>query len=217
MAKQCEGCGYYTPSNEPTACPGCDAALKFTFLPPAGKPAAPLVGLPTNAVDELSRRQRAAGGSRIHWGLVKAVCAALFTVGVMGVRFYFKQQARDEEAAETAAFASGLVKPGMHISHAARILDTGSGMHAPGRTRLRDRFDEDDDSDGSIETNDVKVTWRDGYVTEVEAKSSGTVRRRVTVTTGPAPRAEDEGVTDPETGEVTHPGERVIARPNGTR
>lgn len=221
MAKQCEGCGFYSASNDPTACPECAGALKFTFLPPAGKAAAPLAGLPTDPVNELSRRHRAEGGSRIHWGLVKAVCAALVTVGIMGVRFYLRQEARAEREAEQTEVAGRVVKPGMHISEAARIMEGGSNMPR-WRGSARHAFDEDDDSDGTMEVNDgrtdLKITWRNGYVTSVEGvggTSGGGTRRRSTVVT--ADPDDDGGVTDPQTGEVTHPAERVIARPNGTR
>jgi hypothetical protein len=183
MPKLCEGCGFYSADNDPTKCPSCDAALKFTFLPPAGKPAAPIKGLPTDPVQELARQHRAAGGSRINWMLVKAVCAALVTVTVMGVRFYLKMEARDEREAQQTA-AAEKIRPGMHISQAGRLLEAGSNM-PQWRGSIRHDFDPDDDSDGSMEVNDgrndLKITWRNGYVTSVErAGGSGGTRRRST-------------------------------------
>jgi hypothetical protein len=48
----------------------------------------------------------------------------------------------------------------------------------------------------------------------VGGNGGGGTRRRATVTTADP---DDEGVTDPQTGEVTHPAERLIARPQGGR
>ncbi|QDU24353.1 hypothetical protein [Urbifossiella limnaea] len=219
MAKLCEGCGFYTADNAPSACPDCSAALKFTFLPPAGKAAAPIAGLPTNATDELNRRHRAGGGSRINWLLVKGVGAALVTITIAGVRFYFKQEAREErEAQETASVER--VRPGMHISEAARLLEGGSNMPRwHGSTRSE--FDADDDSDGTMELNDgrndVKVTWRNGYVVSVEraAGGGGTRQRAARTTTGPD--VEADGVADGPDRPVVHPAERLIAQPGSGR
>jgi hypothetical protein len=218
MPKLCEGCGFYTADNDPTKCPSCDGALKITFLPPAGKAAAPLQGLPTDPVRELSRRHRAGGGSRIHWGLVKAVCAVVLAAGAAGVRLYLRQEARDEREAQAAAV--GRIHPGMHISEAARLFDAGSNMPR-WRGSVRRDFDPDDDSDGTMEVNDgrhdLKVTWRNGYVVSVEqAGGFGGTRRRATQVTAP-PDDEDEDETDPQTGEATHPAERAMKQSGGRR
>ena len=76
----------------------------------------------------------------------------------------------------------------MHISAAARLLDTRKGMHHPNTVRFRDRFAPNDDSDGeyTLETNGVKTIVRreDGIVTSVEREgdSGGGMRRsRTTV------------------------------------
>ncbi|HEX4610829.1 MAG TPA: hypothetical protein VH092_21750 [Urbifossiella sp.] len=222
MPKLCEGCGFYSADNTPAKCPSCDAALKFTFLPPAGKPAAPVAGLPTDPYGDLERRQRAArtGFFGVDWRIVKAVCVGLVTVGFMGVRFYLRQEARAErEARENGptSQSAGGVRPGMHISEAARLLDTGSGMHVPGTTRLRDRFSRDDDSDGTITADDVTVTWQDGYVTSVERQNGsggGGMRRRTTVVTG---GPDDDAGDGPQPGRVVHPAERLVAQPGGDR
>lgn len=221
MPKLCEGCGFYTADNAPASCPDCSAALKFTFLPPAGKAAAPIKGLPTNAVDELNRRHRAAGGSRINWMLVKAIGAAVITVTVAGVRFYLKQEARDEREAQQTASVER-VRVGMHISEAARLLDAGSNMPR-WRGSTRNEFDADDDSDGSMEVNDgrndLRVTWRNGYVVSVERADGGGTRTRATRTTT-GPDVETDTVMDgPDkpTQPVVHPAERVIAQPGAGR
>ncbi len=219
MPKTCEGCGFYTADNAPAACPDCSAALKFTFLPPAGKPAAPIKGLPTNAVDELNRRHRAGGGSGINWLLVKAIGAALVTITIAGVRFYFKQEARDEQDAQQTASVER-IKPGMHISQAARLLEAGSNMPR-WRGSTRSAFDADDDSDGTLEVNDgrndLRVTWRNGYVVSVERADGGGTRRRSTVTVVPDDEpAIADGVDKPQ-GAVSHPAERLIAPPGGGR
>jgi len=216
MPKLCEGCGFYSADNAPAACPDCSAALKFTFLPPAGKAAAPIKGLATSAEDEFGRRKRAAGGSGINWLLVKAIGAAVVTVTIAGVRFYFKQEAREEQEAQQTASVER-VKPGMHISKAARLLDAASNMP---RWHGSTGGDFDDDSDGSMEVNDgrndVKVTWRNGYVVSVErADGGGGTRRRASATTVVSDEVA-EGVDKP-TGGVVHPAERVVARPGGGR
>lgn len=218
MPKLCEGCGFYSADNAPSECPDCSGTLKFTFLPPAGKAAAPIKGLPTNAVEELDRRKRAAGGSRVNWLLVKGICAALFTVAVAGVRFYLKQEAREEREAQQTASVER-VRPGMHISEAARLLEAGSNR-SRWHGSTRHDFDEDDDSDGTLEVNGLKVTWRDGYVVSVERGGDGGTRERATRTTT-GPEVEADGVADgpdkPVQGAVAHPAERVVAQPGGGR
>jgi hypothetical protein len=212
MPKLCEGCGFYTADNAPSACPDCSAALKFTFLPPAGKAAAPIKGLPTDPVDELNRRHRAAGGSRINWLLVKGIGAALVTVTIAGVRFYLRQEAREEREAQQTASVER-VKPGMHIAEAARLLDAGSNMPR-WRGSIDSDFDADDDSDGTMEVNDgrhdLKVTWRNGYVVSVERAdgtgSSGVTRRRATAVTA-APGEVASGPDKPTKGVVARPGD----------
>ncbi|MFO0799815.1 MAG: hypothetical protein U0804_20275 [Gemmataceae bacterium] len=218
MAKLCEGCGYYTADNSPSACPDCSATLKFTFLPPAGKAAAPIAGLPTNAADELNRRHRAAGGSRINWLLVKGVGAALVTITIAGVRFYLKQEARDDQESQQTASVER-IRPGMHISQAARLLEGGSNMPR-WRGSTRSEFDADDDSDGTMELNDgrhdVKVTWRNGYVVSVERADGGVTRQRAARTTT-GPEVEADGVADGPDKPVVHPAERLIAQPGSGR
>jgi len=207
MPKLCDGCAFYCPDNDRTKCPVCDGPLKITFLPPPGEKAAPIAGLPTDPVAELSRRHRAAGGSGVNWLLVKAVCAVLVTAGVAGVRLYLRQEAREEREVQTAA--AERIRPGMHISEAARLLEAGSNM--PGwRGATRDDFDPDDDSDGTMEVNDgrqdLTITWRDGYVVSVErASESGGTRRRVTQVTA-RPEIESDGVPeDDDTPRVPKP------------
>lgn len=220
MPKLCEGCGFYSPDNAPTQCPSCDAALKFTFLPPAGKAATPLAGVANDPYADLERKQRAAraGLFGIDWRIVKAVAAALVTVGIIGVRFWLRQEARDErEQRQTVAAAQ--IRPGMHISEAARLFHASSNM--PGsRRKAWDDFDPDDDSDGSMEVNDgrqdLKVTWENGFVTSVEqSDGSGGTRRRATTT--PAPADEDEVAPPTNNRPVVHPAERLVAPPGSGR
>jgi hypothetical protein len=207
MAKLCEGCGFYSADNAPTQCPSCDAALKFTFLPPAGAKAAPLPGLPVDPYADLERKQSAAraGLLGVDWRIVQAVAVALVAVGAMGVRFYFRQEARAEREAQEVSSASGTVKPGMHISVAARILESKSTM-PKWRGSIQSDFDEDDDSDGTMEVDNVKITWRDGYVVSVEQTGSG------------APGDEDDEA-DPDADvrmpTPVHPAERVVGSGGG--
>ena len=201
MPKLCDGCAFYSPDNDRTKCPICDGPLKITFLPPPGEKAAPIAGLPTDPVAELSRRHRAAGGSRVNWLLVKAVCAVLVTATLAGVRLYLRQEAREEREAQ--AVAARDIHPGMHISEAAQALEAGSPRW---RGSTRHDFDPDDDSDGTMEVNDgrqdLRITWRNGYVVEVErAAGSGGTQRRVTVVTA-RPEIEADGVPDPDEDEA---------------
>jgi hypothetical protein len=211
MPKLCEGCGFYSAADAPTKCPTCDADLKFTFLAPAGKAAAPLKGAPTDPYGDLERQQAAArrGFLGLDWRVVNAVVAALVTVGIIGVRFYLRQERRAER--EEAVASAQKIKVGMHISDAARLLDAAS--NTPNwRGSTRHDFDEDDDSDGSMEVNDgrtdLRITWRNGYVTAVEPTdgSGGGTRRRVTQPP-PGQTTDDDGVViDPA---PAHPADRL--------
>lgn len=213
MPKLCEGCGYYSAADAPTKCPSCDANLKYTFLAPNGKAAAPLKGAPTDPYGDLERQQAAArrGFLGLDWRIVNAVAAALLVVGVMGVRFYLRQERRAER--EQAVASVQKIKVGMHISEASRLLNAASNM-PNWRGSIRSEFDEDDDSDGSMEVNDgrtdLKITWRNGYVTAVEptgGSGGGGTRRRVTQT--PGQTTDDDGVViEPA---PAHPADRLTA------
>lgn len=207
MPKLCEGCGYYSAADAPPQCPSCDAALKYTFLGPAGKAAAPLAGAPTDPFGDLERQQAAArrGFLGVDWRIVNAAVVALVTVAVIGVRFYLRQEAREER--QQAAAATQKVRVGMHISEAARLLNAAPNM--PGwRGSTRPDFDPDDDSDGSMTINDGRVdltiTWRDGIVTSVTPAGEDGTRRAAQRTTP----ADDEGDAEVEEKPV-HPAERV--------
>lgn len=209
MPKQCEGCGYYSAADAPTKCPSCDAPLKYTFLGPAGKAAAPLAGAPTDPFGDLARQQSAArrGFLGVDWRIVNAAVVALVTTAVIGVRFYLRQEAREERQQATAAARQ--VRVGMHISEAARLLNGASNM-PNWRGSTRHEFDADDDSDGTMTINDGRVdltiTWRDGIVTSVTpAGEAGGTRRQVTQRTAPADD-DDEVVVEEK---PVHPAERV--------
>ncbi len=219
MPKLCEGCGFYSADNAPDKCPSCAAALKFTFLPPAGRAAAPLANAPADPYGDLERKQRAAraGLFGVDWRIVQAVCVGLVAVGFMGVRFYLRQEARAaRETQQTTAAAR--IRPGMHISEAARLFHAGANM-PQWHGSTRSDFDPDDDSDGTMEVNDgrqdVKITWENGYVTSVEqAGGSGGTRRRSTVATANPGDDDDDG---PAPNRPVHPAERLVAPPGGGR
>ncbi len=146
------------------------------------------------------------------------------TVTIAGVRFYFKQEAREEQDAQQTASVER-VKPGMHISAAARLLEAGSNMPR-WRGSTRNDFDDDDDSDGTMEVNDgrhdLKVTWRNGYVVSVErADGTGGTRRRVTQTTAPDDGEVVSGVDKPQgvvtTDDIAQPGVVIDPAPRRTQ
>jgi len=79
------------------------------------------------------------------------------------------------------------VSLGMHISEAAKIIDTGNGMNHPEQVRFRDRFLPGDKSTGTYTLDDgrleIVLHWKRGFVTAVEHKaSSGGGMRRATTT-----------------------------------
>ena len=177
MPKHCEACRFYSAENEPTTCPNCQTSLRFTLLPPAGQSAAPLADVQSSSRE--SRPQQKEGfwdSMGVSPKVLMGALAVVLTIGGFAVRHMNAREQIDQ------------VRPGMHISTAARLLDTGQGMHHPNSVRFRDRFAPDDDSDGeyTLEANGAKVVvrWEDGIVTSVdrEGGSSGGMRRsRTTV------------------------------------
>ena len=177
MPKHCEECRFYSVDNTPTTCPNCQTSLRFTFQPPAGQNAAPMENVNT-APSESRPRQKE--GFLDSLGIPPRVLAGAFAVLLAIGGYAVRHSFSSDQSAD--------VKPGMHISTAARLLDTGKGMHHPNSVRFRDRFAPDDDSDGeyTLEANGAKVVvrWEDGIVTSVdrEGGSSGGMRRsRTTV------------------------------------
>jgi hypothetical protein len=186
MPKVCESCTFYSTDNAPTECPKCGTGLKFTLLPPRGQVAAPLTNVPVLQPETATGRARgrregffeSMGISEINprylW------IGFLLLVGVIGfaVRSY-----QTSERLKS-------VQPGMHISEAAKLIDTNDdeGYYNNEMVRFRDNFTPNDKSSGSFEYEDgphhMIIHWYNGVVTRVENKgaSSGGLRRSGTIT-----------------------------------
>jgi hypothetical protein len=169
MPKVCEPCGFYSADNAPTACPTCGKPTKFTLLPPRGEAPAPLANAAPAADAGTSRARRQKEGFLDSMGIDPKVVGVVVMVLVGVGLFAYKQYAKRERLEQ--------VQPGMHISQAAKLIDTGKGMHHPKMVRFRDRFAPDDTSSGSIDYQDggnhLVVHWENGVVTRVENKGSG--------------------------------------------
>ena len=195
MPKVCEPCGFYSTEDTPKACPTCGAGLRYTLLPPQGQAATrrlPEAGGYSNTATARARRHKegfldSMGIDPKYIGL-----AALILIGVVG---FFVRQSQKRERLES-------VQPGMHISQAAKLLDTGKGTHHPRMVRLRDRFSPDDTSSGTIEHQDggvhLVIHWENGIVTKVENRGStgGGMRRSRTVVTDPGDADDDDDDVD---------------------
>ena len=179
MPKVCEPCGFYSAENTPTACPTCSGGLRFTLLPPQGQAAAPLANVGFGATTATARARRQKEGFLDSLGIDPKILGliALVLVGVVG--FAYRQHQKKERLEQ--------IQPGMHISQAAKLIDTGKGMHHPKMVRFRDRFAPDDTSNGKFTYQDggnhIVLHWKNGIVTQVENKGAdggGGMRRSAT-------------------------------------
>jgi hypothetical protein len=183
MPKVCESCGFYSADNDPTACPTCGKPVRFTLLPPRGEAAAPLANAAPDAGTATARARRQKEGFLDGLGIDPRIVGFVVMVLIAVAVFALRQQAKKERLEQ--------VRPGMHISEAAKLIDTGKGMNHPKMVRFRDRFAPDDTSNGSIDYQDggnhLIVRWENGIVTSVENKGSGgpgggTRRMQTTIT-----------------------------------
>src|SRR5262245_12920476 len=164
MPKICEPCGFYSADNAPTNCPTCNGPLKFTLLPRRGQAAAPLADAAPDPARPSARNRREQTGFLEGLGISPKVVGivAVVLVGIAGfaIRQYEKKQRLEK------------VRPGMHISEAAKLIDTGKGWHHPKVVRFRDRFAPDDTSTGTFTYqdggNELVLHWENGIVTSVE-------------------------------------------------
>ena len=181
MPKVCEPCGFYSEDNAPTACPTCGKPVKFTLLPPRGAAPAPLANAAPDP-DRPSARRHEKTGFLTGLGIDPKVAGLIVCVLIGGALFAYRQSEKKRQLEQ--------VQPGMHISEAAKLIDTGKGMNHPKVVRFRDRFAPDDTSSGSIDYEDggnhIVVHWEKGIVTSVENKGSGVGggmrRSRTTIT-----------------------------------
>lgn len=173
MPKVCESCAFYSADNAPTACPKCGTGLKFTLLPPRGQAAEPLPdagpGLQTATATARARAKKEGfleglGVGEIPPRYLWAGFLLLVSLAGVGVRYYQTSQRLEQ------------VQPGMHISQAARLIDTGEGYYNSDMVRFRDAFDQNDRSSGAFEYQEgphhMVIRWSNGIVTRVEKKKN---------------------------------------------
>jgi len=192
MPKVCESCGFYSADNAPTACPTCGRPVKFTLLPPRGAAAAPLANAAPDANTGTARARRQKEGFLDSMGIDPRIVGIVVMILIGGALFAFKQYAKRERLEQ--------IQPGMHISQAVKLIDTGRGTNHPKMVRLRDRFAPDDTSSGSIDYQDggnhLVVHWENGIVTRVENKGAdgggGGMRRTKTTITSPGDDDDDD-------------------------
>jgi len=172
MPKTCEPCGFYSAENTPTACPTCGGGLRFTLLPPRGQAAAPLEGVETAPTATARARAKKEGvleslgiseiNPRYLW------IGFLILVSIGG--FFGSQYVTGQRLKE--------VRPGMHISEAARLIDHNDdeAYLNSDMVRFRDNFGPNDRSSGTFEYEDgphhMVIQWNNGVVTRVENKGA---------------------------------------------
>jgi hypothetical protein len=161
----------------------------MTLLPPRGAAPAPLAAAP-DPTTGTARARRQKEGFLDSLGIDPKILGIVALVIVGGAMFAYRQHQKREQLEQ--------VRPGMHISQAAKLIDTGKGMNHPKMVRFRDRFAPDDTSSGSIDyqdgANHLVVFWENGYVTRVENKGSGDgggMRRSRTTITDPGDDDDD--------------------------
>lgn len=188
MPKICEPCGFYSVENTPTACPTCSGGLRFTLLPPQGQAAAPLANVEPGLNTATARARRQKEGFLESMG-IKEINPRYLWIGfliLIGVSGFFVRQYQTRERLKE-------VQPGMHISEAARLIDTDDdeGYYDSKMGRFRDNFTPNDRSSGSFEYEDgphhMIIHWQNGFITRVENKGAsgsggGGLRRSGTIT-----------------------------------
>jgi hypothetical protein len=171
MPKVCEPCGYYSAENTPTACPTCGSGLRFTLLPPQGQAAAPLPIAEASATSATARARAKKEGFLESMGISEINPRYLWAgfLIVVAAGGFFARSYQTSQALEQ-------VRPGMHISQAARLIDGGDGYYDDRMSRFRDNFAADDRSSGAFEYQDgphhMIIRWKDGIVTHVEKKAN---------------------------------------------
>jgi len=169
MPKVCEPCGFYSVDNAPTTCPTCGKPVSFTLLPPRGVAPAPLANAAPDPNTGTARARRQKEGFLGGLGIDPRIAGIVVMVLVGGALFAARQYQKKEQLEQ--------IQPGMHISQAAKLIDTGKGMHHPKMVRFRDQFAPDDTSSGSVDYEDggnhLVVFWENGIVTRVENKGTG--------------------------------------------
>jgi hypothetical protein len=186
MPKVCEPCGFYSTENTPTACPTCGSGLRFTLLPPRGQAAEPLpdAGPTLDAPTATALARRRKEGFLESLGITEINPRYLwigFLVIVSVSGFFARQYVAGQRLKE--------VRPGMHISEAARLIDTNDdeGYYNSDMIRFRDNFSPNDRSSGTFEYEDgphhMVIQWHNGILTRVENKgaSGGGLRRSGTI------------------------------------
>lgn len=173
MPKVCEPCGFYSTENTPTACPTCGGGLRFTLLAQRGVDPEPLANAGPAATTATARARSQKEGFLESMGITEinpryiwAGFLILVSIGGFFGRHYVTGQRLKE------------VRPGMHISDAARLIDTndGEGYYNSEMVRFRDSFAANDISSGAFEYEDgphhMIIRWHNGILTHVENRGA---------------------------------------------
>ena len=187
MPKVCEPCQFYSADNTPTACPTCQATLRFTLLPPRGTTPEPLPDAGPAQLATATARARAHKEGFFESLGISEINPRYIWIGfliVVGIAGVFARQYQMGQRLKS-------VQPGMHISEAARLIDTNDdeGYYDAQHVRFRDSFRPDDRSNGAFEyedgANHMLIRWQHGIVTHIEnrgSSSGGGLRRSGTIT-----------------------------------
>lgn len=179
MPRTCETCRHYVPADNPDVCPAGHGLLKFTLMPPPGREAEPIAGLPGAPDLEDAPAPRR---SLLAYPYAMPVGAAVLVGALLlAGAWHFSGEGFDARAAK--------IKPGMRMREVVRLMGGDPDKKPSNRPFPHVDMTPPTDGDGEVTweggMSAVTVHFRDGIVTSVEhGQAKGGMRKRVT-TYGP--------------------------------
>jgi hypothetical protein len=127
MARVCHACKFYTEDGDASVCPTCSGKLQFTLLPPPGRAAAPLPGVPEPSFNRAAtaEKERAQIGEMLRWVMRqrKVALAVLAPVlMVLGAVFGFGRDSLKDKY--------NRIQVGMTQEEVRQVLKQGAGPAA---------------------------------------------------------------------------------------
>jgi hypothetical protein len=127
MARVCHSCQFYTDDADATVCPTCSAKLQFTLLPPPGRAAARLQGVPEPSFTRTATAasERAQIGEMLGWVMRhRKIALALLApvLMILGAAFGFGRDSLKDKY--------NRIQVGMTQEEVKQVLREGAGPAA---------------------------------------------------------------------------------------